>query len=138
MDTALMQAPQLMEAPLASSETLQHRSAGEMLFLEGEAPAGVYVIHRGEVNLLFSARNGTVRTLRIATPVQILGLSAVVMGRPHDCSATARTCCEVGFIERDGFMRSMEDSPSFRFGVLQMLSLDVSSAYDDMRKGKKG
>jgi CRP-like cAMP-binding protein len=133
-----MKAPAPMEAPLASSETLQHRSAGEMLFLEGEAPAGVYVIHSGEVNLLFGARNGAVRTLRVAAPVQILGLSAVVAGRPHDSSATARTRCDVGFIERDDFMHSMEDDSSFRLGVLRMLSRDVSSVYDDMRRGKKG
>jgi CRP-like cAMP-binding protein len=123
----------LRDSPLASSETLQHRGEGEMLFLEGEAPAGVYVIRSGEVSLLFGARNGTVKPLRVATPVQVLGVSAIVMGRTHDCSATARTSCEVGFIERDDFLRSMEDDSSFRLEVLQRLSLDVSSAYDDMR-----
>ena len=104
-----------------------------MLFLEGESPAGVYVLRSGEVDLLFGARNGEVKALRVANPVQILGLSAVVMGRPHDCSATARTQCDVGFIEGTDFLRALEEGPAFRFSVLRLLSRDVNSVYDDMR-----
>lgn len=129
MDTALMDSP----LTLTSSETLQHRATGEMLFLEGESPAGVYVLHSGEVDLLFGSRNGEVKALRVATPDQILGLAAVVMGRTHDCSATVRTRCEVGFIEREEFLRTLESNPSFRFNVLRQLSSDVNSIYDDIR-----
>jgi CRP-like cAMP-binding protein len=124
-----------MDTPLTlmASETLQHRATGEMLFLEGEAPAGVYVLHSGEVDLLFGSRNGEVKALRVASPVQILGLAAVVMGRTHDCSATMRTRCEVGFIERQEFLHTLESNPSFRFSVLRLLSSDVNSVYDDIR-----
>jgi CRP-like cAMP-binding protein len=130
MDTALIEEP---PGSLEALQTLQHRAAGEMLFLEGEEPAGVYVLHCGEVDLLFGARNGEVKPLRIANPVQILGLSAVVRGRTHDSSATARTGCEVGFIERDEFLRRLEENRAFRFKVLCLLSSDVSSVYQDMR-----
>jgi CRP-like cAMP-binding protein len=123
----------LTEAPLVSSETRQRRDAGEMLFLEGETPAGVYILHSGEVELLFATRNGNAKPLRVATHGQILGLSSVVMRRPHDCSAIARTLCQVGFIGRDEFIKSLNDTPSIWLSVLRMLSSDVNAVYDDMR-----
>jgi len=104
-----------------------------MLLLEGETPAGVYILHSGEVDLLFAARNGNVKPLRVATPGQILGLSAVVMQGPNDCSAITRVPCEVGFIPRDEFLRVLEERPSVWFSVLRLLSNDLNAVYDDMR-----
>ena len=104
-----------------------------MLFLEGEIAAGVYVLHSGEVDLLFSAKNGRVRALRIATPGQILGLSSVVTGRPHDCSATTRVACEIGFIPSEQFLHCVDEYPALWFCVLRVLSSEVNAAYDDMR-----
>ena len=125
--------PLPLEAPLTPSETMQHRAAGEMLFLEGETPAGVYVLHSGEVDLLFAARNGSVKALRLATPGQILGLSSLVMEQQHDCSAIARLPCEVGFIARDTFLRMLDERPSVWCSVLRLLSSDLNAAYDDIR-----
>ena len=123
----------LSEALLTSSATLQHRAVGEMLFLEGEAPAGVYVLRSGEVDLLFATRNGTVKPLRMATAGRILGLSAVVMGGSHDCSATTRLPCEVGFIARDEMLRLLDECPEVWPSVLRVLSSDVNEVYDDLR-----
>ena len=55
------------------------------------------------------------------------------MQHPHDCSAVARTDCEVGFVERETFLRSIENTPAIRMSVLRILSSDVNAAYDDMR-----
>lgn len=122
-----------IEAPLTSSERIQNRAAGETIFQEGDAPEGVYVVHSGEVDLLFTPRNGAAKPLRVASPGQILGLSAVVMQRPHDCSATARDTCEIGFIPREEFLRVLAERPTVWFSVLRLLSHDVNAVYEDMR-----
>jgi CRP-like cAMP-binding protein len=111
----------------------QHRAAGEMLFAEGETPAGVYVLHAGEVELVFTPRDGEPKPLRVVNPGRILGLSSVVMQHPHDCSAIARTECEIGFVDREEFLRSLEKTPAIWLSVLRMLSTDVNAVYDDMR-----
>jgi CRP-like cAMP-binding protein len=123
----------MTDARLTSSELRQHRDPGEMLFLEGQAPSGVYVLHSGEVELLFAARNGKAKPLRLVSSGQILGLSAVVMRRRHDCSAIARTPCEIGFIDRGEFLRLLEECPGLWLSVLRLLSNDVHAVYDDMR-----
>ena len=125
--------PSKIETALRESEITLSFPAGETLFREGEEPCGVQVLRSGEVDLVFSSRNGNAKALRAAQPGQILGLSCVVTRRPHDCTATARTACEVGFIERDEFLRMLEDRPAVWFSVLRFLSNDVNAAYDDMR-----
>ena len=118
---------------MRSVERRERRAAGEMLFMEGEEPAGVYVLHAGDVELVFGSRAGATKPLRVVNPGQILALSSVVMEHPHDCSAIALTDCEVGFVEREEFLRSLEKTPAIWLSVLRVLSSDVNAVYDDMR-----
>jgi CRP-like cAMP-binding protein len=122
-----------LEVPLTGSESLLSWPAGASLFHEGEEPLGVYVLRSGEVELSFATRQGKTRSLRVARSGQILGISAVVMHRAHECTAIARTRSEVAFISREAFLRSLEETPSLWFGVLHILSGDVNAAYDTMR-----
>ena len=123
----------LIEVRLRSLETRQHRDAGETLFREGAAPDGVYILYSGAVDLLFAARNGIVKPLRVATPGQILGLSEVVVEQPYDCSAITRVPCDVGFIPREEFLSVLQERPAVWLNVLSLLSNDVNAVYDDMR-----
>ena len=123
----------IIETALADVETLLRFKTGETIFREGEKPCGVYIVQSGKVDLLFSARNGNVKPLRVADEGQILGLSCVVMQKDHDCTATARTPCEIGFIDRDAFLGMLDESPAVWFSVLRLLSSDVNAVYDDMR-----
>src|SRR5215218_326179 len=123
----------IMETTLAERETLVRFRTGETLFREGEQPQGVYVLHSGSVHLLFAGKNGNAKPLREAQPGQILGLSCVVTRRHHDCTAVAAGPCEAAFIERDEFLRTLDDSPAIWFSVLRVLSSEVSAVYDDMR-----
>jgi len=124
---------QSIETALADSETLLRVRPGDTIFREGEMPRGVYVLRSGKVDLLFFARNGAAKPLRVAEPGQILGLSCVVTNRNHDCTAVAHTSCEIGFIERDDFLRMLDESPAVWFSVLRFLSNDVNAVYGDMR-----
>jgi CRP/FNR family cyclic AMP-dependent transcriptional regulator len=123
----------IFETTLAERETLMRFGKGEVLFREGETPQGVYVLHSGTVHLLFASRSGATKPLRVAHAGQILGLSCLVTQRPFDCTATAAETCEVAFIEREDFLRALEDSTTLWFGVLRVLSNEVNAVYDDMR-----
>jgi len=118
---------------LAPYETVEGWPAGKLLFRESESPRGVYVLLSGEVDLLFSSRSGQAKPLRIAEAGQILGLSCVVSGRQHDCSATARSSVVTGFIAKDKFLSLLDENPALWFSILQMLSTDINSCYDCMR-----
>lgn len=119
---------------LAPYETLESWPAGRVLFREGSQPEGVYFLHEGEVDLCFSsARSGEARSLLLAEAGQILGLTCVVSGRPHDSSATTRTACVTGFVEKHQFLRLLDEKPALWLTVLRMISSSINACWDCMR-----
>ncbi len=130
--TATLTTPVITEtlAPYEKSELIPR---GQLLFREGEEPRGLYFLHSGQADLLFASRTGDTKTLRVAEAGQILGLSCIVSRRPHDCTATAKTQCTVGFIDRQTFQRLLEERPGLWFTVLQLISADVNACWDCMR-----
>lgn len=122
-----------MISQLSERETLQHRPAGTILFTEGEQPRGIYLIHSGTFELLMCARNGECKRIRAVSTGEILGLESVVSRRPHDATARAITPCELGFIERESFLRVLDESPAIWFSVLRLLSQGVNASYDSLR-----
>jgi CRP-like cAMP-binding protein len=121
----------LIETTLAGLATVETYATGEVIFLEGAAPLGVYVVRAGSVDMFF--QRGPQRSPRIAGAGHILGLSALVMQHRHECSAIARTASEIGFIERARFELTLSEMPAVWFAVLRTLSSEVNAAYDDLR-----
>lgn len=119
------------EANLFTRRELQRVLPGVILYEEGEHPAGVYILHSGEIALLVDADTGWPR-LRVAGAGEILGLNAVVSRGRHLSSAVALTSCEVGFIGADEFRRLVNESPAIWFSVLRQLSQDVRTSYVSM------
>jgi CRP-like cAMP-binding protein len=118
---------------LAPYETVETWPAGRVLYSEGAAPRGVYVLLSGDVDLVFASRAGLAKPLRIASAGQLLGLSAVVSARVHDYSATTGTTAVTGFIAKERFLRLLDENPPLWFSVLQMISSEINNCYDCMR-----
>ena len=122
-----------LESAILGVQNVEIWPAGRTLFYEGEDPRGVYLIHSGTIDLVFSAKDGRAKALRVARGGQIIGLSSVFSRRTHDYTATVRSTCEVGFVDAATFRRLLDSSPTIWFSVLRLLSEDVSSCYDCMR-----
>lgn len=130
--TAKYESPVTQE--LAAYETIEAWPAGKVLFREGSQPGGVYLIHAGEIDLCFSApRSPESRPLLVATPGEILGLTSVMSDRTHDCTATVRTPCVTGFVEKQRFLQLLEEKPALWLSVLQMISSNVAACWECMR-----
>lgn len=123
-----------IESTLIQHQTLEVWPAGRTLFYEGEEPRGVYMIHSGTVDLIFSAKDGRAKALREAHAGQIIGLSSVFSHRPHDYTATVHSTSNLGFVDDATFHQLLESTPEMLFNVLRILSEDVNSCYDCMRE----
>src|ERR1051325_9141936 len=55
---------------------------GALLFVEGEQPRGVFVLCRGQAKLTTPSSDGRTLIVKIASPGEILGVSAAILGRP--------------------------------------------------------
>lgn len=127
------------EMPPASLEELdkvKYASAypqGAVLFVEGQAPRGVYMICSGRVKLSTTSRDGKTLILRIAEPGEVLGLHATVSGRPYELTAEALQPCQLDFIRRDDFLRLLQHHADACLNAAQHLSKNCQSAYEMIR-----
>jgi CRP/FNR family transcriptional regulator len=122
-----------VESTLIGLQELQRLGTGAVLFCEGDLPRAVYIVHSGAVDLVFAARNGVAKSLQHVGEGQIVGLSSLVSGRPHDATAIVRVPSELGRVDGAALMTLLERDPAVWFDVLQFLSQDVSACWDSLR-----
>src|SRR5215468_3415160 len=77
---------------------------GAMLFLEGQAPRGVFLICEGQVKLSMGSRSGRTLILKMAEAGEVVGLPATMSDRPYEVTAETYTPCQINFVRRDDFI----------------------------------
>jgi CRP/FNR family cyclic AMP-dependent transcriptional regulator len=107
--------------------------AGSILFLENEAPRGIFVVCSGQVKLSVSSKSGKTLIQQIAKPGEIIGLSASISGRPYEVTAETLYPSELGFIRRDDFLGFAGRFPEVYAAVTRQLNLQYERACDQLR-----
>jgi len=106
---------------------------GAVLFVEGQAPRGIFVLCKGRVKLSICATDGKTLIVKIAEPGEVLGLSASVSGKPYELTAETIDPCQVNFVKRDDFLRFLRDQPEACFKVAEQLSEKYNTACHEVR-----
>ena len=106
---------------------------GTLLFSEGRAPKGVYVLCEGRAKLSVCSDSGKRLMLRVAGPGEVLGLSATMSGRPYEVTAELLDTSQVAFIKRRDLLRFLRDHRVACLQVVHLLSQDLHGAYDRVR-----
>jgi len=100
----------LPKPSLQDLERIKYASAypqGAVLFVEGQAPRGVYIICTGRVKLSTTSRDGKTLILRIAQAGEVLGLHATVSGKPYELTAETLQPAQLDFVRREDFDKVM-------------------------------
>jgi CRP/FNR family transcriptional regulator, cyclic AMP receptor protein len=106
---------------------------GALLFVEGQAPVGVFVLCKGSVKMSVCAGSGKVIVVRMAKPGEILGLSATLSGRPYELTAETAEPCQVSFVKRNAYLRFLREYPNACFKVTEQLSERYRLACEEVR-----
>ncbi len=120
---------------LHSLSQASHRStlpAGAIVFVEGQAPRGMFILCSGTVNLSTTSHVGKTLILRSAEAGEALGLSAVVSGMGYETTAETATPCQLNFIGRKNFLELMQSHSELGLHTAQSLSRDFQAAYRDI------
>ncbi|HWQ33586.1 MAG TPA: Crp/Fnr family transcriptional regulator [Blastocatellia bacterium] len=105
---------------------------GTLLFIEGQAPRGVFILCGGRAKLTISSSNGKT-LMRIAEPGETLGLSATISNAPYEGSAEMLEAGQVNFVRRDDFLRFLREHGEAGLRAAQHLSRDYYAVYDQVR-----
>src|ERR1019366_1461056 len=96
----------LPPAALQYFESIKYATAypkGAILFVEGQAPRGIFVLCKGRVKLYICSTDGKTLILKIAEPGEVLGLSATVSVKPYELPPELVVRCQVIFVKREDF-----------------------------------
>jgi len=106
---------------------------GAVLFAEGQAPRGVFLVRRGRVKLSVSGSDGRTLILRIVTPGCPLGVAAIISGRAYEATAETQEPCEISFLRQSDLLRLMRQHGEIALWVTQHLSHDYASTCREIR-----
>ncbi len=126
----------LPAAALQTFETIKFATAypkGAVLFVEGQAPRGIFVLCKGRVKLSICSSDGKTLILKIAEPGEVLGLSANVSGTPYELTAETVDACQVNFVKREDFQRLLREHSDACLHVAEQLSDKYNTACREIR-----
>ncbi len=107
--------------------------AGALLFLEGDAPQGAFVLSTGRVKLSLTSPSGKVMILRIARAGEILGLHALISGTVLQATAQTLEPCRVSFVRREDFIRFLRGNPQAALLAAMQLSANYQETCEQLR-----
>jgi CRP/FNR family cyclic AMP-dependent transcriptional regulator len=106
---------------------------GATLFVEGQAPRGVFILCSGRVKLSTSSADGRTLILRISEPGEVLGLPATVTEKPYELTADVIEPAQANFISKEDFLRFLREHGEAAVRVAQQLGETYHSAIAEMR-----
>jgi CRP-like cAMP-binding protein len=120
-DPALIKGLEKESSPVSCSED-------RVLFSQGDAPRGLYILNSGEAFLTMRTPAGKEIISTKAAAGSILGLPGLIGNEPYTLTAIAAAGAELSFIDRDRFTSLMRTDPLLALKVLQVLAAEVRSA----------
>jgi CRP/FNR family cyclic AMP-dependent transcriptional regulator len=106
---------------------------GAVLFAEGQAARGVFIVRRGRVKLSICGSDGRTLILRIVEPGCPLGVAAVVSGRQYEATAETQEPSEISFLHHSDLLRLMRLHGELALWVTQHISADYASTCREIR-----
>ncbi len=125
--SAFLADPELLDALVAQSSALVC-SKDDVLFRQGDAPTGLFILDEGEVSLTMTSATGETILCVQAGAGSVLGLPGLIGNQPY--TLTAITCGGAGlrFVTREDFNTLMGNNPKLTLKALQVLAAELRSA----------
>jgi CRP/FNR family transcriptional regulator, cyclic AMP receptor protein len=109
-------------------------SPGTVLHREGEEAESVGIICEGQIKLSCSSKSGKSLILRIAGPGELLGLSAVLTGKPHETTAEAIAPSQIKVVPRKALMEFMNEYPEVGCRTAAVLASEYELTFLDAKR----
>ncbi len=126
----------LSHSALQAFEAMKYANvypADAVLFMEGQAARGVFVLCKGRVKLSTSSTDGKTLILKVAEAGEVLGLSSTISGKSYQLTAETVDPCQIAYVKREDFLRFLRDHSEACFRVAQWLSEKYNGACQEVR-----
>lgn len=113
-------------AELADNARWQTYAAGETLFWEGDAAAGLYFLHAGWLKVVKSATSGREQVVKFLGPGETFNEIGAFANQPNPATAVALESVGVWLIRRQILLRLLQERPSFAQHLVAALARRVT------------
>jgi CRP/FNR family transcriptional regulator len=115
---------------MPGAQQIEIHGRGRVLFAEGEAARGIYILRTGLATVSISSRDGRVVMLRLAQPGDMLGLNSVLQDGVYDTTVKTVEPCRTDFIPRSELIELMQRSQTGAQVILKKLSRELADLTD--------
>jgi len=126
--SAFVADPELIAALQKYATTVCCCDEDRVLFKQGDAPNGVYILHQGDAVLNMKGADGSTVMCMQTYAGSLLGLPGLIGNEPYSLTATAHKGSKLAYVSREDFIRVMSADAAIGFKVLQILAAEVRSA----------
>ncbi len=110
-------------------------SKGQSIFKEGEPTEGIYLVHRGKVEISKTTPDGWKQTLAVLPEGHFFGeLSVIEDKRFHGANATAIDNTEVFLIRTEDFKALEEEAPKMMYKIMKTIARVASKNVHSMNE----
>lgn len=109
-------------------------SSGSVLHRQGDEAESVGIICDGQVKLSCFSKGGKSLILRVAGPGELLGLSAVITGKPHETTAEAITPSQIKVVPRKALLDFMNEYPEVGCRTAAALASEYELTFLDTKR----
>lgn len=106
---------------------------GSVLFAEGHAARGVYVLCSGRAKLSLISAEGKALIARIARPGDLLGVHATLAEHAYEATAETLAPCYVDFISRKDLLALLDRQKSFGLALAIAISKEFAEFVEHAR-----
>jgi len=106
---------------------------GKVLFCEGDAARGVYILRTGRATVSISSSEGRIVIPRIARAGDVLGLNSVLRSSSYEATVKTLEPCRTDFIPRVELIELIEKSHAGARAVLKLLSHELTELSERTR-----
>jgi CRP-like cAMP-binding protein len=101
---------------------LRSYSPGEVIFLEGDLPEALYLVHRGWVKAVKLSPEGREQILDFIGPGQPINIAPVFAEQPHPATLIAQEACELWAIEQSALLGLLDRYPAMARLIIRALA----------------
>lgn len=125
--SAFVADPELLAA-LEQHSTTVVCTEDRVLFLQGESPAGLYILRSGTATLSMNSVTGEPLVHAVVSKDALLGLPGVIGNQPYTLTGKAAKGAELGYVTIEDFSKLMLENPGLSLQVLRVLAAEVRTA----------
>lgn len=103
-------------------------SEDRILFMQGDAPSGLFVFLDGDVSLTLKSHGGEEIMRMAAAKDSLLGLPGLIGSAAYSLSAVAKRGARVTFLSKEDFSQLMLTQPAIAVMILRVLAAEVRTA----------